>query len=248
VTRGCPGSFPLISYRIKYFQEVLNMAVKEKRIVIGVPHMGLFNWQTVMAYIGLAYSKDVIAKWHFVGSCLVYDAREHIVDFMYQQDADYILFLDSDMVPPSDMLQKMLEADVPIITGMAFKRTPPFQPCFYTTVKINKNFEHTLESPVVFPKEGLMEIQGCGLACCLVKREVFDAIERPYFFPLPKIGEDLTFCLKARKKGFKMFVDLSIDVGHVAAMPIVREHFDLAYQEYQNSGNKEPLFLDEEGR
>ena len=64
------------------------------------------------------------------------------------------------------------------------------------------------------------EIKWCGLGCTLVKRRVFEALEKPYFrddmqlrlndmkwIPAPKNrygGQDIWFCCKAREKGFKI--------------------------------------------
>lgn len=67
------------------------------------------------------------------------------------------------------------------------------------------------------------EILWCGLGCTLVKREVFDKLEKPYFRSdktlllnfWPEIkwidagkqaygGQDIYFCIKAREKGFKI--------------------------------------------
>lgn len=64
------------------------------------------------------------------------------------------------------------------------------------------------------------EVKWCGLGCTLVKRRVFEALEKPYFrddmqlrlndmqwIPAPKNrygGQDIWFCCKAREKGFKI--------------------------------------------
>ena len=64
------------------------------------------------------------------------------------------------------------------------------------------------------------EIKWCGLGCTLVKRRVFEALEKPYFrddlqlrlndmtwIPAPENrygGQDIWFSCKAREKGFKI--------------------------------------------
>jgi hypothetical protein len=223
-----------------------------EKICIGIPHTGLFHWQTISAILGLQIPKGYAVSYHLIGSCLVYDAREKIVEFAKNNDCKYILYLDSDMVPPNDMLFKMLEhlknPDIDIISGMAFKRTPPFQPCFYTKLQYDsKKFEPYLESPVEFPDVGLLPIQGAGMACCMIKTELFNKIKKPYFFPLPNLGEDLTFCYKARiEANAKMFCDLSIDTGHIAQMPISKDHFKACFEEYKKTKNPSQIFIDAE--
>ena len=210
--------------------------------VIGIPHTGLFHWQTIMSLLSLRFPVNTQIHYHLIGSCLVYDARDNIVKFALENNADWLLFLDSDMVIPNDAVIKMAAHDVDMITGMAFKRTPPFQPCFYTKASITKDYKPITESPIVFPDEGLVECQGFGMACCMIKMDVFKKINPPWFFPMPNIGEDLTFCIKARQAGFRMFCDLSINVGHVATIPIQKEHFIAARDQHAKENPNEPLF------
>lgn len=236
-------------------QSAISPLNKTTNICIGIPHMGIFHWQTLSALLSLRVPPNCVIKYHMVGSSLVYEARDSIAKFAIENDCDYVLYLDSDMVPPSDMIMKMLNTfdqrpESGLVTGMAFKRIPPFQPCFYTKVTYDtKMMRPTLESPIEFPDEGLIEIQGCGMACCMIKTEVFRQVDaeligdrKHYFFPLPNMGEDLTFCLKAKHKAIKMYVDLSIDVGHISSMPIVRDHFRACYNEYKSKNTSEPLF------
>jgi hypothetical protein len=218
-----------------------------KKICIGIPHMGLFHWQVLASLLSLKVPQGYKIKYHLVGSCLVYEARESIVRFALQEKCDYVLMLDSDMVLPHDALLKMTntieKTDAEIVAGTAFKRTPPFQPCFYTKLNYEtKVLKPVLESPIEFPKQGLLPLQGMGMACCLIDTKVFSRIEKPYFFPLPNLGEDLTFCLKAKHAKVNMLVDLSIDVGHVASMPIQQEHYRACYDEYKKMGSDKPLF------
>jgi hypothetical protein len=43
---------------------------------------------------------------------------------------------------------------------------------------------------------------------------------------VPKaIGEDVNFYLKARKAGYKVFVDCDIKIGHLAYMTITEESY-----------------------
>jgi GT2 family glycosyltransferase len=222
---------------------------KPKKGIIGIPHTGLFHWQTVVALISLQYPENTLIKHHFMGSCLVYDARDSLINYAIQEDSDWIFFLDSDMVPPSDILVKLDKLNQPITSGLAFKRIPPFQPCFYTKVSFDKETKKpALESPIEFPDQGILECQGFGMACTMIKREVWEKSgdmindKKTWFFPLPEIGEDLSFCLRARKAGFKLYVDLSVNCGHVSSMPIQKEHFFAARDIHRENNPTATLF------
>lgn len=209
--------------------------------------MGTFPWNTVSSLIGLRVPQGYTLIYHMVGSSVVYDARENIVRHAQKHNCDYVFFIDSDMVIPSDAIPKMIKtfetSDADIITGMAFKRIPPFQPCWYTKISYDlKKYKPMQESPVEFPKEGIMKIEGCGMACCMIRMSLFDKIKSPYFYPLPHAGEDLSFCYKAKAVKANMYCDLSINTGHVASFPIDRNHFDTYYEEYKKSNNKKQIF------
>lgn len=242
----------------KINEEMKTDEVKEPvKICIGIPHTGLFDWHTTMSLLSLKVPSGYKIVYHLVGSCLVYDAREKIIEFARKEKCKYTLMLDSDMVPPSDMIMKFIsllenKPDIAIVTGMAFKRTPPFQPCFYTKLDYDLQTQRPrLESPVEFPKTGFIALQGCGMSNCMIRTSIFDEIDKfkskelkGYFFPLPNLGEDLTFCLLARKVGH-IILDLSIDVGHISAMPITSDHFKACYEEHKRKNMKTPIFDEE---
>jgi GT2 family glycosyltransferase len=197
----------------------------------------------------MQFPKNTRLTYHLIGSSLVYEARESIAKYAIENNCEYVLYLDSDMVPPTDMIVKMvnifdLRPEAGMVTGMAFKRIPPFQPCFYTKLAYDtQKMEPILESPIDWPATaGLIEIQGAGMACSMIKTEIFKQIPKPWFFPLPGLGEDLTFCLKAKQKGVKMYVDTSIDVGHISSMPITKDHFIACRDEHKKQNTGQPLF------
>jgi hypothetical protein len=76
-------------------------------------------------------------------------------------------------------------------------------------------------------KKGLMEMVYSGFGFVLVKKGVFETVGYPWFRPIfHSIGEDIkdfssedvSFCLCAREKGFKIFIDPEIRVGHEKKM------------------------------
>jgi hypothetical protein len=225
----------------------------KKKICIGLPHTGSFTWGTVMSFLGLQVPKGYQITYHMVGSCLVYDARQQIVDFAKDNDCEFVAMFDSDMVVPKDFLLKTVglleeKPEVGGVTGTIFKRVPPFQPCFYTKVEYDiKTQKPYLESPIEFPDKGLLPLQGMGLACCLLRTSIFDTITektsiKTPFYPLPNMGEDLTFSILAKKTGIPLVCDMSIDVGHVAEMPIHKAHYRTCYEEHKAKNDGSPLF------
>lgn len=220
--------------------------------------MGTFPWQTFISFLSLKAPSNTIIKYHLIGSSLIYDARDKIIEFAKTEKADWIMYIDSDMVIPNDALVKFTSAkldgidQLEMLSGMCFKRTYPFQPCFYTTARIDKDTKKpVLESPIDFPEKGLIECEGFGMACAFIRMSAIEKIEKTlkeknqevdYFFPFRGIGEDLSFCLRARMAGVRMFTDLSINVGHVATMVVQKEEFISAKQHHMQNNPNQPLF------
>ena len=42
-------------------------------------------------------------------------------------------------------------------------------------------------------------------------------------------GEDVTFCYKAKKAGFEVWMDTSIKLGHLGAATIITEDYHMAW-------------------
>lgn len=154
-------------------------------------------------------------------------AREGIVSYALQEKFDYVLFIDSDMVFRPDILGELLERDKDIITALAFKRKPPYSPCIYKTLRLAGKTEVRTELFKEY-EEGVFEVEGCGLACCLIKTEVFKAIyekDSYIFSPYQGYGEDLTFCLRARNAGFKIYADTTLKIGHIGQLICTEETY-----------------------
>jgi len=75
----------------------------------------------------------------------------------------------------------------------------------------------------------LLEVAYTGMGFMLVKRGVFESLEYPWFRPIEKrIGnmvdfttEDVSFCLRARERGWKVLADMEVKVGHEKAIVLL---------------------------
>lgn len=187
------------------------------KVLIEIPHTGMFPYQFVNAYplmIATSMKSGIGVEYELRGHSLVYDAREQAAKYFLESDCDYMLFLDSDMVPPADMLIKLIQHDKPIVSALAFRRVPSYEPCI---------FKGDMEFYLDYPK-GLIEVTGVGMACTLIKREVFEKVPQPWFTPTA-LGEDLSFCKRATDAGYKIFCDTNMICGHVGSFEVTEEYF-----------------------
>jgi hypothetical protein len=114
---------------------------------------------------------------------------------------------------------RLLSHDKDICYGVVHRRWPPYDPIAFKDD--DKGRVHVSDEEIY--SGDLIEINNTGMGCVLIKMEVFESIKRPWFHEHitedgKPIGEDCDFLMKAQKAGFKIFMDTSIQVGHVWKM------------------------------
>lgn len=173
---------------------------------------------------------------HNIGS-LVYSSRNELALRALKMGADYVFWLDSDMVFDSDVLKRCwaLKDKADIITGLYFRRVAPYTPVLYDNLEFDEHNRcswHELED---IPDEPF-EVAGCGFGCVLMPTDIFVDVQANYgtmFNPISGTGEDLAFCWRARQLGYKILCDPSIELGHVGHMVFTREW----YEKYKGQRN-----------
>jgi len=130
----------------------------------------------------------------------------------------HIMFLDSDIVPPMYALNKLLELDADFATAISPVLLK--EGVYWNVTDKNDNM-----IPRSMPIEQRpFETQSCGAGCMLIRKEVLDEMEWPYFKMeyQPKWGdgnavargEDIYFSQKAKALGFKIIAEPRIQCEH----------------------------------
>jgi hypothetical protein len=209
------------------------------KVMIGIPVHRAIEFKVFESFIRmLNLRRDHEFEFCMVSNSLIYDAREYIANEFLKSQNEYLMFIDSDMTFHPQSIDFLLRHQKEFVTAKAFKRVKPYQPCFYTKVEYIDNVPN-LETPVQYG-EGLLPIEGAGLACALISRTAFEKIQSPYFFPYPNVGEDLTFCLKLKEAGVKMYCDTTLQFGHLGYVEIFEKDFVEEYTKLaQAQENKE---------
>ena len=169
-------------------------------------------------------------------SSLIYHSRNHLAGKAISLQADYILWLDSDMVFHPDLLQKMMSTmltkNLDILTGVYYRRVAPYTPVLLDTLEIDSE-KKSRSTPTTHIPDELFEVAGCGFGCVLMTADVlYDVLAKfgPPFNPIGGVGEDLSFCWRARQCGYKIWADPSLWLGHVGKITVSKEFVD-AYGE-----------------
>lgn len=135
-------------------------------------------------------------------------------------DFDYCLFIDSDISFEYSDVYKLIQEDKQIISGIYQTQKDvskaecglfhPGKPG-----KVLNRYDYNLST-------GTMKVDFCGAGFMLVKKEVFQKMEYPWFRHFIckdgdrqiEIGEDYGFCVGAKKAGFKIWAHFGVKVGH----------------------------------
>jgi GT2 family glycosyltransferase len=179
----------------------------------------------------------------FAGNSIYISLNRNLVVLNFlKSDCDYLLFLDHDngFFPEAfDQLMEVMEdSEVKIVSGAYYLKKPN---C--TTLVAGQKAPHTpifkceFYPQEAFVQEGLKNISKdyssdgglVGAGFLLVRKEVYEALEYPYFHDtyLTKevkgtpgisyfLGEDNYFCMKVQEAGFDIYLDTRIKSPHMA--------------------------------
>jgi hypothetical protein len=178
--------------------------MQEPRIAIGLSASDNMPFDSAMclleSMVNLPYPGIICA----VKSSFIHNNRNMIVEKAKQAKCNYLMFLDTDMLYENDGIERLLKQDKDIIGGMYNFRRLPIE-------NLVRDFEGQKETfKVDFLPTGFM----------LVKMEVFDKLEKPYFFfdyddEHHLDGDDSYFCRKAVKAGISLWCDPTIKLRHI---------------------------------
>lgn len=199
--------------------------------LVGIPHTGTFHAdfvQYTLFGMKLVGQGTNIA---FLGQALTHIARENLAFKCKSEMYNWLLFIDSDMIVPGDLIERWFPkiGQYGIICAPAFKRFTPHTPCFYEEVSVDKGMIKIIPFKD-WPKDKMFEAQASGASCMMISTEVFHKMSPPYFYPYPTTGEDITFCIKAREAGFKVWIDPTVRIGHLSTRPVYEEDYRRAYE------------------
>lgn len=148
-------------------------------------------------------------------------ARNGVVEEFLASDCDVLWFLDSDITPPGDVMDLILDNEWDL-AGLPY---PVFMtPSGYTTMQaVVCVYEHDGTKLVAskVPREGLKYVDGLATGCLFIRRHIFDKLSKPYFeFKYDAEtrnmveGEDLGFVRKVNEQGHKFLTDFSKVCSH----------------------------------
>lgn len=181
------------------------------KIAIGISSADYMKSKTVATLFSLVkkYPEiDLIIR----QSCYVHKNRNDIAEEAIKKGYTHIFFVDTDMCFAPEVLERLISRDVDIIGANYHRRNANKE----TVIKFMEDGK-LVGKPI---PEDLFECATIGTGCALIKTDVFKKIGYPYFefkddIIKEEVGEDVFFCLKAIRNGYKVWGDNSVDIGHI---------------------------------
>ena len=169
-------------------------------------------------------------------------ARNLLVRQFLATDGDYLWFVDQDAAFLPGTLDRLLSRKLPIVSALEMMRLPGA--CWPMALKgppnpatgqyrvqsaevyawIAAHLDATSNEPQILdeiPIDSLLEVSFTGCHCLLIRRDVLEEMDEPWFQGYQPGGEDQYFCEKAGAMGVPTYVDLSVLVGHATTDRII---------------------------
>lgn len=201
------------------------------------------------------------SRYGFHTGCYVTDSCNRACASLMPHE-DWIMFMGDDHNFDPNLVLKLLthmyKDNLDIVVPVCFKRDFPPTPVLYKYGEAQPGVDYskyayeendnTFLCPInlnAFPEGGLIEVDGAGSAGMIVHRRVLEKMEPPWFrLGVGHWGEDLDFCRRAQKLGFKIYADLDMSLGHIINTTIWPEKTEDGQWGCQyDHGNKGGFFL-----
>tara|TARA_Y100000310_G_scaffold343097_1_gene449171 strand:+ start:1024 stop:1737 length:714 start_codon:yes stop_codon:yes gene_type:complete len=149
--------------------------------------------------------------------------RDHniIRDRFLEGDYDYLLILDQDVVPPKDVIEKLMAHDKDVVSALFFGhhdigggeiRVMPFAWVFSKEIG---NWEHTgylIDKEIWEPQ--LLKIAFAGMGCILIQKKVLEKFEFRYSRDIDA-WDDRWLGVDVWANGFEFYLDNTVKCKHM---------------------------------
>src|SRR3989344_2467954 len=134
--------------------------------------------------------------------------RQKVLDEEY----DYFLSLEQDVLPPKDIIERLLQHNKQILSAVYFM---PHSQGLIPMLAVNKGREKYSYLPfqIVENSNKIINVNYAGFGVLLISRKVLEEVK---FRISDKPGfDDWWFCKDAESKGFKIYANLGIKCKHL---------------------------------
>lgn len=212
---GCPVS-DYKGYCInEYADSVKNLGYKKYDILLADNSNGdLFSKR--LKELGLPFIR---CDYHESARERIVGSRNRLREYALDNDYDYFLSLEQDVIPPRDVIQRLLKHDRKVVSGVYFAVNfyhgkHQLLPLVWADFDEKTKRMFYLQDDRLWDGK-LIEIAACGLGCVLIHRDVLNKINFRYDKNNKEGFDDVWFCKDLRENNIKLYCDTSVKCKHL---------------------------------
>lgn len=148
----------------------------------------------------------------------IVSSRNKLRQYVLDNGFDYLLCLEADMIPPFDIIQRLLLHNKDIVSGVYFNnlekdgRIQTLMLLWVNRGDDKDTIYHVSKTELDNPR--LIEVAMCGLGCVLISRKVLEKVSFRYQKEVNSF-DDVWFCKDAKDNGFNIYGDTGIVCKHL---------------------------------
>lgn len=205
---GCPTSFHKEYCLKEYAAAVKSLTFKDYDVLL----VDNSKDEVYIRRLQKEGLRAVKGPWHEGAKQRIIESRNLLREKFLEKNYDYLLSLEQDIIPPKDVIERLLESGKEIISAVYFM---PQRNALIPMLAINEGGEKYGYLPFNYVDKNnyIININYAGLGAVLISRKVLEKIrfradEKPGF-------DDWFFCKDAERAGFKIYADLSVKCKHL---------------------------------
>ena len=150
-----------------------------------------------------------------------YNRNKIVQEFLSRKEFDYLMMLDSDIIPPPNILN-LVDYGKDIMTPVLFA----YQQNQVLPLAVMRRKEDGFYTPLDPSKyTGLTEVDANGTGCMIIRRDVLEKVRAPFLNEydadgMKRTGLDFAFCRRAKELGYSVWCHFGYICSHYTTVDL----------------------------
>jgi len=212
---GCPTSFHK-EYCLELYIQTVNRLTYKNYDILLIDNSPDDTYLDKISALGI---KAIKGPYHENARDRIVMSRNLLKDYAIKNGYDYLLSLEQDVIPPLDIIERMLSHKKKVITGIYFARNmienkKMLIPLVYVEIPSKNDLPsmRPLNEHELFHGPTLIKVISCGLGCVIIHKDVLKEITFRYDL---NTFDDRWFCIDLFNKKIDIYCDISLKCKHM---------------------------------